>query len=214
MNKLKTLAIAIFLSTLTSVGYADWSAGVNLGGIAMKSVKGQETTNPSKSRSEDLEALYGSLFVEKNLGAVTLGLDVIPYNIETETVTNSRSGEAVDTGTTTVQADIEMHSTLYALINLGDTPAYVKVGASYANIATNETMGATNSKYPDADMWGGHVSLGAQFEVNEIFVRAEAGFSQYEDIDVSSSGGDGAANKVTVSGLDGPHARISIGKTF
>jgi len=213
MNKLKTIAIAIFLSTLTSVGYADWSAGVNLGGIAMKSVKGQETTNPSKSRSEDLEALYGSLFVEKNLGAVTLGLDVIPYNIETETVTNSRSGEAVDTGTTEVQADIEMHSTLYALINLGDSPAYVKVGASYANIATNEKM-ATSTTYPDADMWGGHVSLGAQFEVNEIFVRAEAGFSQYEDIDVSSSGGDGAANKVTVSGLDGPHARISIGKTF
>ena len=212
MNKIKTIAIAIFLSSLATLASAEWRAGINGVGVTLDDVKGQETTS-TETRSETLEAMYASVFVEKDLGPIAIGLDVIPYNIESETNTNERTNDAVDSGTNSVQVDIETHATLYAILGLGDSPAYIKAGMSYANLATNESM-ATSSKYDDADLEGYHLSLGVQRELDNAFVRLEAGYSSYDDVSITATGDGANPNKVTVSGMEGPHARISIGKSF
>ncbi len=212
MNKIKTIAIAIFLSSLTTLASAEWRAGVSGAALSLEDVKGSETTS-TDTRTETLEAMFASVFVEKNLGPVTIGLDVIPYNIESETNTNDRTGDAVDTGTNSVQVDIETHATLYAILGLGDSPAYIKAGMSYANIATNESM-ASGSKYDDADLEGYHFSLGVQRELDNSFVRLEIGHSSYDDVSITANGDGNNPNKVTVAGMEGPHARISIGKSF
>ena len=212
MNKIKTIAIAIFLSALTSYANAQVSAGISVTGHQMDP-SASETTS-SNSRSETLGAIIGTVFVEYQVGPVGIGVEYMPYTIDSETATRVDDQSPVDTGTTTVQVDIENNVGLYATIGLGDGPAYLKIGGSYADLITNESMGATSSSYPNSELIGAHASIGAQFDVNEFFIRTEAGYSQYEDVVVSGRDGDGVANKITVSSLDGPNARISIGKSF
>ena len=212
MNKIKTIAIAIFLSALTSYANAQVSAGISVTGHQMDP-SASETTS-SNSRSETLGAIIGTVFVEYQVGPVGIGVEYMPYTIDSETATRVDDQSPVDTGTTTVQVDIENNVGLYATIGLGDGPAYLKIGGSYADLITNESMGATSSNYPNSELIGAHASIGAQFDVNEFFIRTEAGYSQYEDVVASGRDGDGVANKITVSSLDGPHARISIGKSF
>ena len=72
----------------------------------------------------------------------------------------------------------------------------------------------TGSTYPNAELEGTYVGLGAQRDLDNAFIRVEAGFSSYDDISVTGTGGDDDANTVTVSGIDGFEAKISIGKAF
>ena len=175
MNKIKTIAIAIFLSALTSYANAQVSAGISVTGHQMDP-SASETTS-SNSRSETLGAIIGTVFVEYQVGPVGIGVEYMPYTIDSETATRVDDQSPVDTGTTTVQVDIENNVGLYATIGLGDGPAYLKIGGSYADLITNESMGATSSSYPNSELIGAHASIGAQFDVNEFFIRTEAVFS-------------------------------------
>ena len=172
MNKIKTIAIAIFLSALTSYANAQVSAGISVTGHQMDP-SASETTS-SNSRSETLGAIIGTVFVEYQVGPVGIGVEYMPYTIDSETATRVDDQSPVDTGTTTVQVDIENNVGLYATIGLGDGPAYLKIGGSYADLITNESMGATSSNYPNSELIGAHASIGAQFDVNEFFIRTEA----------------------------------------
>ena len=82
-----------------------------------------------------------------------------------------------------------------------------------AKVLTNEKM-HTNTSYPNDELKGMHLSLGYQIETGNINLRVEAGYSEYEDISVTGSGGDGTQNTVTVKDLTGPHARLSLVKSF
>ena len=68
--------------------------------------------------------------------------------------------------------------------------------------------------YPNATLEGMHLSLGTAIDTGQgVTLRAEAGYSDYDDVSVTSDGGTGA-NTVTVSELSGPHVRISLVKAF
>ena len=98
--------------------------------------------------------------------------------------------------------------------NLNDD-VYVKFGISEADVLTDEDMGATSTSYPDATMNGMHLSLGAMFDTGQgVTVRAEAGYSEYDDVSVTGTGGDGTANTVSAKDLSGPTVRISLVKAF
>ena len=51
-------------------------------------------------------------------------------------------------------------------------------------------------------------------ELENSFVRLEVGHSSYDDVSITANGDGANPNKVTVSGMEGPHARISIGRSF
>ena len=213
MNKLKTIVIGLILSVLTTYASAEFRIGVSGTGISMDDVKGSETTT-TQSRSETLEAVLGSVFIEKSFGPLTLGVDVVPYKIESEQTTNDQSKSTVDSGINTVIVDIETPTSVYALLGLGSTDGYLKVAYTEADIDTNENMGATSTSYPNAELEGTYIGIGVQKDLDNGFVRLEVGFSNYDDVSVTGSGGDGTANTVTVTGLEGMSARISLGKAF
>jgi len=211
MYRLKYFLTAAIIALFTSAASATVSLGVSVTGVQLEPI-GSETQS-TDTRKEKLAAAIGSIFIEKDFGLGSIGLDYVPYKIESETVTNSRSQEAVDTGTTNVDVDIVNSATLYGLVPVGAEGAYVKLGVSYADVETNETM-ATSTKYPDEELVGAHLSLGFNFDTDLAKLRIEAGYSQYEDLSVTGTGGDGTANTVHVKNLDGPHARISLVKSF
>jgi len=219
MNKIKLFVISALFAAIASVSSAQVSIGISGTGISMDAT-GSETQS-TETRTETLEAIYGSVFVEFDTGmGFSLGIDVLPYTIDGENVTNVRgSGNtgtavAVDSGTNRVSVDIENHLTLYGLKNLNDD-VYVKFGISEADVLTDEDMGATSTKYPDATMNGMHLSLGTAFDTGAgVTVRAEAGYSEYDDVSVTGTGGDGTANTVSAKDLSGPTVKISLVKAF
>ena len=152
MHKFKTIIIATILSTFAIFSAsAQVSLGINVKGVSLDA-KGSETTS-SETRQETLEAIVGSIFAEyKIMDLFSVGVEMIPYDIESETVTNNRDGEKVDTGNTTVQVDLESNVGVYVMVPLGDQGVYVKGGYTHSDIVTNENMN-TSTTYGNDDLW-------------------------------------------------------------
>ena len=217
MKKITTLVLATIFSVVSTFANAEWSAGITGTGVSMDATAKEDgKTKADQTRDETLEAMFMSIFVEYNLGPASVGLDVMPYSFETEKVTNVRTDNNIDTasndnGTTTAHLEVDYNTMLYVLAPLGDAGVYAKAGISFADVTSVETT-VTSTSYPDDELIGGHISLGFQADVQDgVFVRAEAGFSEYDDLSGTSSSN---RTKVQISNLSGPHARISIGKAF
>ena len=89
--KIKALIVAAIMSLFATASYAV-NAGVSLSGVSLDA-DGKESHGSAQKRSETLEAAMGSLFIETGdidvAGfSLNLGLDYIPYDIESETVSN------------------------------------------------------------------------------------------------------------------------------
>ena len=155
------------------------------------------------------------MFVEAEMdNGFAIGFDYAPIDVESETSTNAKTGPGqTDSGTTTVQVDIVDNKMIYAIVPLMDTGIYIKAGASEADLNTNESM-LTGSNYPDATLDGTHVSIGFERDTGDYAVRLEAGISEYDDVTITGTDGDGDANTITVNGLDGQHVRLSLVKAF
>lgn len=213
MKKLQTLILGLFFVASSTIASAV-NVGVTVTGVALDGVKGSETQS-SQTRSEDLAVAYGSVFVEAEMdNGFAIGFDYAPIDVESETSTNAQTGPGLtDSGTTTVQVDIVDNKMIYAIVPLMDTGIYIKAGASEADLNTNESM-LTGSNYPDATLDGTHVSIGFERDSGDFAVRLEAGISEYDDVTVTGTDGDGDANTITVNGLDGQHVRVSLVKAF
>ena len=75
---------------------------------------------------------------------------------------------------------VETPVMIYALLQ-NDAGAFIKLGASQANVKTVETI-TTGSTYPNAEVYGGHVSLGVEkaFGDQGLSFRVEGGYSEYD----------------------------------
>ena len=216
----KTLLITFVLGLLTSIASAEMKAGITASGY-MLDANGKETNNnqKSESRGEDIAGGTVSLFAEYSFGMASIGVDIVPYDIDMGTVDNKRDatgnnpngtkGTDGQDGTNSATVDLTNNVTVYALVPIEDTAFYLKAGVGYADAKISESM-TTNSNYPDTEIYSAHVSLGYEMDLGEAFVRAEAGYSAWEDTTVKSSSG---RNQVEVE-LDGAHARISVGTKF
>ena len=104
------------------------------------------------------------------------------------------------------------------MMDLGDTGAYVKAMISshkleaettIMNKTTTDTQ--TNSNYPSERFFGGHLSTGVERDLGDLFIRGEAGVSEYEKVTSKSSSGNTTVTAQIESGI---HARISVGRAF
>ena len=227
MKKIIAIVLAVsslFFLTATKV-LAEWSAGVSVsrGGYEASGTETAGTESEKNSSSEKAEFTYPSIFVEYNLGSVSLGLDVIPGSVTTDEQARTDNGVG-DTGITTgndiitnkVSVELSRHVSLYALVPITDIGAFVRVQIIRVDVETKDTLGS-GSAYPDTTMNGASLSLGYQHDTGGVFVRAEVGYTEYENITVTSIGATNEAgtvfNKVGAD-VDGTWARISIGKAF
>ena len=224
MKKIIVIVLAvssIFFLTVTKT-LAEWSAGVSAS-VGHFKATGQETEDGEINKTVSTNLLegkfsYPTLFVEYNTGLVSVGLDYIPGSVETteQARTDINIGDSAGVGndglgaaiTNKASVELSRHVSLYALVPIMDTGAFIKAGVSRMNVKTKESL-ATGSTYPDTNMRGGSLSLGYQYDFDAGFIRAEVGVSEYDTVSATSSNG----HKVTAD-VDGEWARISIGKTF
>ena len=225
MNKLpKILTIVIGLLSFGSLALADMKMGITIGGVDMEPSAKEEKFNaaanggsPSDNAQEEIQVPFASVFIEKDFGLVSLGIDITPYDIESEELNNARTATRgdgnQDTTDSKVTVALENPIMIYALLQ-NDAGAFVRLGASHANVRTDETL-TTGSKYPDADIYGGHVSLGLERELgaNDLSFRVEAGYTGYTNVTVVNNQ-SARPTKVHVQDMDGITAKISLVKSF
>ena len=224
MKKIKTILITLLFAGFSTFAYADGKIGITITGLDA-TADGEEMSRGVKQvRSEDIKGMYASFFVETDvetpIGTMALGLDINPLDISGgQSVTNVRSaGGAANAQTNSAEIEVTENIGGYVIMGLGGTGAYVKAMVSshkmeaettIMNKTTTDTQ--TNSDYPSERFFGGHLSLGVEKDLGDLFIRGEAGVSEYEKVTSKSSSGN---TTVTAQIESGVHARVSIGKAF
>ena len=163
-------------------------------------------------------AEYGSIFLEAALNdAISIGIDYVPMSMETETTENIQNigNLPADPGSgekrNTVKVSFEDLTTIYALANLNDN-VYAKVGYVEVDVITDENL-ATGGAYGNTSFDGFTIALGYSLDMADgTFARFEA---SYMDLDGATVTNDNDSTKsVTVDGINGYGAGISIGRSF
>ena len=123
----------------------------------------------------------GSVFIEYTAGPVTFGVDYHLEDITTPENTNIQGAT-----TNTVKATFENLTTAYIALPVWGG-LYVKAGAIYVDINTQEALG-TGGEYGNTDTTGITAGIGFQHEVQDGFsIRGELLGAQYEDVKVTNS---------------------------
>lgn len=223
---MKKLIISLF-ALVISLSPASAELGVNVGisgqlglfaATATETDTGTHGTttgdNETNSDSEFIGLGYGSIFIEKELGRIALGIDYVPSALETETsetiVDDQKDGAASAKKTNKVQVDFEDLTTVYLALNVTDN-AYIKAGYTQVDVITNENLG-TGSTYADTDMDGMSIGIGYNKDFDSgMFLRVEGNYMEFDGASVTSSSG---SQKISLDSLDGVSGKLSLGKSF
>ena len=219
MKKIQTILISLLFAGFSSFSFAENKMGLTITGLDATGKANEMSRGVEQTRNEDVQGVFASFFIEKDLGTATVGLDINPLDIASGSVTNVRSGGgAFNNQTNTAEIEVTENIGVYGMMDLGDTGAYVKAMISshkleaettIMNKTTTDTQ--TNSTYPSERFFGGHLSIGVERDLGDLFIRGEAGVSEYEKVTSKSSSGN---TTVTAQIENGVHARISIGRAF
>ena len=218
---MKKIIITLVSSIFLLIGNAN-AVGFNIGGSLTGGVfsvdgateKNEDVTKNANSENEDAEGLYaiGSVFTELTLtDKIAVGVDYVPHSLESNQVSNEQEVSGGSNVTNTAEVHIEDMYTVYASMFLTDS-VYVKAGYTKADVLTKEILG-TGGAYPDSTIDGIVVGLGYDKDLSGgMFVRLEANYADYDSVQVTNS--NDSTKKVTVDGVKGYGARLSIGKSF
>ena len=217
------IGIALSLFTFTT---ASAEIGVNVGisaatglfaatGKEVQTGNGAPDTSETRQRSEIMAASFASLFIEKSLGdRLAIGIDYVPASLETEATEVARSHittayqEVSTIVENKIQVDFEELMHVYLTMNVTDN-AYVKLGAGQVDVITNENMG-TGASYGNTNMDLIVYGIGYNNTLdNGVFIRMEGNYMDFEGASLTS--GD---NTISVSGVSGVTAKLSIGRSF
>ena len=219
MKKILSILFGASLLLATSA-QAEGTIGIKYGTGELDATKNAytagSTTYASGSKAKDHE--YGAIFAELNIPAVdglSLGLEVIPF---TATIMLENAKEAM-TG-----AELSDHTTLYGqyMYSMGNGGVYVKAGYSMADIGTITQTNTSSVASPittinsqSDSLEGPMVGIGYQTqEFGDGFVaRAEATFTDYDDISVTTTSNGSASVKKTAT-AELTTFSISLAKTF
>ena len=213
--------IAIFLSLsffiIQSVKAETIGVGIT-GAFHMLDASGTETTRSSAEKnngSHSEEVLVPEIFVEAILeNGAALGLSYIPTR-ELGNKSRSDTNSEGDTGTYKADAELDNVVQVYADIPFGEVQGYNvygKVGVQHATIVTLESLNS-GSTYPDQDVYGFTVGLGAKGDLpyGNAYYKAEVTYTDFEDYKQDSN--SSPANRVEAD-LEDIAAKLSIGYKF
>ena len=218
MKTIKTILITLLFAGFSTFSYADGKMGLTITGLDASGDADEVSRGVTQERNEDIQGAFVSIFIEKDLGPMTVGLDIAPYDIADGTVTNVRTTQGGTSQTNSATVEVNDNFGLYGAMNLGDTGAYIKAMVSSHNMEATTTImnktttdTQTNSTYPSERFLGGHISIGVERDLGDVFIRGEAGLSEYEKVVSKSSSGNTTVEAQIENGV---HARISIGRAF
>ena len=214
---MKKILMAVIFS-LFSFSYVNAEMGVNIGLSGSMGVFHAEATETEGTdvASDDATGVfgYGSIFLEKELGMITIGVNYVPSSLESETAENTRLDKTTtDTRTSknnSVKVAFEDLTEYYVSLNLGEH-FYVKGGISSVDVETKESL-ATGSEYGNTSLDGTITAIGFNNELDSgVFIRMEAKYMDFDGVTLTSSNTD---NSVNLKSLEGASGSLSIGKTF
>ena len=218
MKTIKTILITLLFAGFSTFSFAEGKMGLTITGLDASGDAAEMSRGVEQTRSEDIQGVFATFFIEKDLGAMSVGLDINPMDIASGSVTNVRTTQGGTSQTNTAEVEITDNIGIYGTMDLGDNGAYVKAMVSSHNMEATTTImnktttdTQTNSTYPSERFFGGHLSLGFERDLGDVFIRGEAGVSEYEKVTSKSSSGN---TTVTAQIENGIHARISIGRAF
>jgi len=203
----------------TSV-YSDGVVGLKVGVGDLEATKQAYTAGSNayaaETRSKDHE--YAAVFAELNIPTVdglSLGFEIIPF---TATITLDNEKEA-HTG-----AEISDYRTLYGqyMFSMANGGVYVKAGYSMGDIGAVSQTGTSSVATPittvnsQSDSLEGPM-IGVGFQSSEFgdgFVaRAEATYTEFDDVSVTTTSNGSASVKKTAS-AELTTFSVSLAKTF
>ena len=155
---------------------------------------------------------YGSIFLEAGFGdVISLGIEYVPSGISSPTNT-SRENEGSNSS---VSADFEDLTTVYAKINVPLGGTYLKFGFSQVDVVINDKMESGNT-YKDVDTEGYTAGIGYAHEISNGFsIRAEVMASQFDDVQTDNGvAASGNRNVVQVESMWGAKGTVSLVKSF
>lgn len=212
------IAASMFIA---ASAYSEVKIGASLA-YTMFTSDGSEKTKSSgekNSGSVDENVIVPALFIEKVASnGFALGIDYTPADQEL----GSGTGDDDDTessGANKASAELTGHMTIYGLLPIGSSGAYLKGGLARASIDTTENL-ATGTTYGNADVDGIIVGLGFERDTDSgAFLRMEGTYTDYEDVKFNgsfngNSTGDSANRNIIDADVDALAFRISIGKAF
>jgi len=226
MKKLIIVAVfAIFsASSAMSASLTDItpSVGISLNNAAFAGEGNERVgsdTGTTQSTTDEYGAFaetYGSIFLEAGFGdVISLGIEYVPSGISSPTNT-SRENEGSNSS---VSADFEDLTTVYAKINVPLGGTYLKFGFSQVDVIINDKMESGNT-YKDVDTEGYTAGIGYAHEIaNGFSIRAEVMASQFDDVQTTNgvttaSVSNGGKNVVQVESMWGAKGTVSLVKSF
>tara|TARA_B100001093_G_C26710080_1_gene963034 strand:- start:371 stop:1015 length:645 start_codon:yes stop_codon:yes gene_type:complete len=214
MKKILTIVTAILFASASA--YAEIRIGFS-GAFTGLSTDGTETTKSSGEKNtgtRDEDVVVPSLFLEYSpQGTFAFGLDIVPGEAELGSGTGA-DDDAESSGANKASAELTSHTTAYVLLPVRDNGFYLKAGVAMATVDTTEVL-ATGTTYGNQDINGLLVGAGIQRDnSNGLFFRAEASYTDYEDVSITGSvDSDSVSNKVEAD-VDATAFKIAIGKAF
>ena len=189
---LKTLLGALTISAFSiSSAYSGMGVSLMLGQVETDGTETERTVSgvTSETNSASKSEMYygGSIFLEGDVGPLTVGLDVVPFKISlgegsrTDTTSDSNETSQQD-GTVSAEAHLDYLTTIYAHYPVGDW--YAGLGYHFTDVSTDEKL--HTSSYGDESLTGIQYAVGK----NSGNLRYEVSYSDFDDISLTSSNGD------------------------
>lgn len=230
---MKKILITMFLSTLLittskAASIADLGLGVNAGisaSAGLFEVDGGKETNADATKNtstngEEAKGLFGigSIFGEISVldNRFAIGFDYVPHSLESETTENIQYDSATmptagTKRTNTAQVDFDDFTTLYAIAKVNEN-FYIKAGMLEVDVITNENLG-TGGAYGNTSLDGTLFGIGYDRSLeNGVFIRAEANHMNIDGVTLTNT--NDSTKSITVDGITGYGAKVSIGKSF
>ena len=213
----KLLIITTSFLLCFNIANADFNMGVTgmLLDVEAEGTQTLKTTGTVAKKTHNDTAVAGEIFIEKDIDGLKLGIAVIPFSAEVGSSLKNRTDKLTGgdvTGSQKASADFSMHTTLYAIIPLGTNGFYTKIGGGTVDVESTESL-ITGAKYGDQTVNFGTIGIGFERDLdNGMFARFEGSYSDYENVQLKSTGSDAVS---TISGdIETITARVSIGKSF
>ena len=175
----------------------------------MFSTSGSETLRDSgkiTNGSEDNDVVVPSIFVEyMGDSGLGFGIDYVPVAELGEGT--GADDDAETSGANKASAELVSHVAAYLILE-ADNGYYGKLGMAFADVDTTENL-ATGDSYGNSSTEGYLVGLGYTTDYAGYFVRGELSYTDYESVEITSTGGSKVKAEVDSTALT-----ISIGKAF
>ena len=210
MKKIFALISTLFFLTTASVkAEVQFGFGLQTGQVSSSGTETEGTAADTSDRSKSFDELFfgADVFMEFVSGnGATYGVSYVPVDFELgsgeRTDSNGNDPAENDDGTRKASADVSDLITFYANLPVGSNGWYGLGGFHLATIKTSENL--NESSYGNEDITGYQIGFGQRIDK----FKYEFSYSDFEDINISSSGG--GTNSVSAD-ADALTFRLSFG---